>query len=388
MEFGTTLNSQNFGGYSDWRLPTIKELSSLIDSNIPVPGPSINTFYFPNTNNSSLSYWSAIPCVADTTRAWIVSFYESVVNRLLKSNGRFLRAVHGGENGSSGDFIDNGDGTATDNDKGLIWQKDTAPGIYNWQQALYYCDNLILGGHDDWRLPDRNELQTLVDYSRYNPSIDTGFFSNTEPGAYWSSTTKAGSPWYAWIVHFDRGAMDARNKSEDYGYSYLRCVRNGALIDSDADGIPEDGDNCPYNYNPIQFDCDNDGVGDICDADTIDPDGDGVDIACDNCLSTSNPDQLDSYPPGGNGCGDACECEGNFDGDLDVDGSDAGTFKKDFGRSKLINPCTNVSSCNGDFECDADVDGFNASQFKQDFGRSKIVNPCPSCTTDSWCVYP
>ncbi len=174
MEFGTTLNAQTFGGYSDWRLPTIKELSSLIDSNIPVPAPPINTFYFPNTNNSSLSYWSSIPCVADPTRAWIVSFYDGVVGRLLKSNGRFVRAVHGGENGSYGDFIVNGNGTVTDNGTGLIWQMDTAPGTYNWQQALYYCDNFTLGGHDDWRLPNRNELQTLVDYNRYNPSIDTG----------------------------------------------------------------------------------------------------------------------------------------------------------------------------------------------------------------------
>jgi hypothetical protein len=81
-------------------------------------------------------------------------------------------------------------------------------------------------------------------------------------------------------------------------------------------------------------------------------------------------------------------CEGNFDRDLDVDGSDASTFKKDFGRSKISDPCTNVLTCNGDFECDADVDGTNASNFKSDFGRSGLINPCPSCPTDPWCVYP
>ena len=149
-----------------------------------------------------------------------------------------------------------------------------------------------------------------------------------------------------------------------------------------------------------------------------DADGDIIPDGQDNCLHTPNgPDlgtcyswsgstaactsyadcggasgscgmaQEDSYPPGGNGCGDACECEGNFDGDLDVDGTDASTFKVDFGRSKLINPCTNGNPCDGDFECDIDVDGTNASKFKSDFGRSKIVNPCPVCPTNPWCVY-
>ncbi len=83
-------------------------------------------------------------------------------------------------------------------------------------------------------------------------------------------------------------------------------------------------------------------------------------------------------------------CKGDFDCDTDVDGTDASTFKADFGRSKISgNPCTNALPCNGDFECDTDVDGTNASLFKTDFGRSKITgNPCPICPTDPWCVYP
>jgi hypothetical protein len=121
-----------------------------------------------------------------------------------------------------------------------------------------------------------------------------------------------------------------------------------------------------------------------------DSDGDGVPDCTDNCPTKPNPGQEDSYPPGGNGCGDACECEGNFDDDYDQDGTDASTFKVDFGRSKISgNPCTSARPCNGDFECDTDVDGTNASAFKTDFGRSKISgNPCPICPTNPWCVYP
>jgi rhodanese-related sulfurtransferase len=186
------------------------------------------------------------------------------------------------------------------------------------------------------------------------------------------------------------GCVDTDSDGINDDLDNCPAVANAGQEDGDSDEIGDACDNCSNNYNPFQMDCDDDGTGDACDPDTIDPDGDGVDVACDNCPATPNNSQLDSYPPGGNGCGDACECEGNFDGDLDVDGSDASIFKIDFGRSKISgNPCTNVLPCNGDFECDVDVDGTNASSFKTDFGRSKISgNPCSDCATDPWCAYP
>jgi len=96
----------------------------------------------------------------------------------------------------------------------------------------------------------------------------------------------------------------------------------------------------------------------------------------------------DTYPPQGNGCGDTCECEGNFNSDQDQDGSDAANFKTHFGRSPFFTPCTNGNPCNGDFDCDVDVDGTDAALFKTDFGRSGFSNPCPSCPTNPWCTYP
>jgi hypothetical protein len=145
-------------------------------------------------------------------------------------------------------------------------------------------------------------------------------------------------------------------------------------FDSDSDGLPDSADNCIYTHNPDQEDTDNDWVGDI----------------CDNCPTTSNQSQEDSYPPGGNGLGDACECEGNFNcsEDQDVDGSDAFTFKVDFGRSTILHPSIADDPCNGDFNCDGDVDGTDASLFKSDFGRSSLQNPCPVCVVEQWCSYP
>jgi hypothetical protein len=120
------------------------------------------------------------------------------------------------------------------------------------------------------------------------------------------------------------------------------------------------------------------------------PDGDNIPDDEDNCPSYYNPNQEDSYPPQENGIGDACECEGNFNcsADQDVDGSDAATFKADFGRSSFKRPCIADDTCNGDFSCDGDVDGTDAALFKQDFGRSQFSNPCPACVAGvEWCVY-
>jgi hypothetical protein len=72
----------------------------------------------------------------------------------------------------------------------------------------------------------------------------------------------------------------------------------------------------------------------------------------------------------------ATACTGNFDGDDNVDGSDASTFKADFGRSAYNNACAAGSLCNGDFDCDGDVDGSDASGIKGDFGRSAFNNAC------------
>jgi len=94
--------------------------------------------------------------------------------------------------------------------------------------------------------------------------------------------------------------------------------------------------------------------------------------------------QEDSYPPSGNGCGDACDCEGDFEPDGDVDGTDAFNFKKDFFRFN----CSNTNRCNGDFDCDKDVDGTDAVNFKRDFFKPNCPTNCNPRGTANWCVYP
>jgi hypothetical protein len=113
---------------------------------------------------------------------------------------------------------------------------------------------------------------------------------------------------------------------------------------------------------------------------------DGVPSGADNCPDTYNPDQEDTYPPQGNGIGDACDCEGDFDCDGDVDTDDMREFLLDFGRNPYNDPCTN-DWCDGDFNCDGAVASNDATKMIEDFGRNRYHNPCPDCIGEDWCSY-
>ncbi len=218
QDFIAALNTPpGFGGFTDWRIPTIKELSFI--RNIDTYHPAINTVYFPNT--APAYYWSSTSYAYAPTYACGVYFYYGYMGSYKKSFSRYVRAVRGGQCGSFGDFIDNGNGTVTDTSTGLMWQQATVPENYTWEQALSYCETLSLADYDDWRLPAVNELQSIVDYSRYYPSIDP-IFPNTMSSDYWSSTSYAKYASPAWYVYFYGGSMSYDDKSED---NYVRAVR-------------------------------------------------------------------------------------------------------------------------------------------------------------------
>jgi hypothetical protein len=125
--------------------------------------------------------------------------------------------------GCSGNVVDNGDGTVTDNCTSLMWQQDTADtnggGVddtdkLSWTAALAYCDGLTFATHSDWRLPNARELESITHYGTVDDlfprSIDPIF--GVLPGDptirwYWSSTTMAGIPTHAFRVNFGDGGM-------------------------------------------------------------------------------------------------------------------------------------------------------------------------------------
>jgi hypothetical protein len=220
----TIADSLILGGYDDWRVPTITELYSLMDfdgmTNFTAETsiPYINTVYFDFSYGDESAgerlidaqYWSSTRYVSTTTNGVDTVFGVNFADGRIKGypvamrgeeNKMFVRYVRGDAYGVN-EFVDNGNGTITDNASGLTWQQaDSGTGM-NWASALAYCENLSFAGADDWRLPDAHELQGIVDYSRSpdttNSAAINPIFSATsitdEGGnvnypSYWTSTT-------------------------------------------------------------------------------------------------------------------------------------------------------------------------------------------------------
>jgi Cys-rich repeat protein len=247
LDYITLLNTDEYLDHDDWRLPTIEELSTLVDAGRG--NPSIDPVFIPTP---SYLYWSSTTLAADTSNVWLVNFDGGNVSYMPKSFSFYVRAVRGGPYGSSDIFVINGDGTVTDYNTDLMWQQcnygqtwsvstciDSAATL-TWQQALEYVQELNdtqYLEYDDWRLPTRNELQRIADYSRSNPATT---FPDTRPQSYWSSTTYANNTDLAWWVGFSTGDVGSPEKTAP---ANVRAVRGGrcqseCINDSDCwDGI-------------------------------------------------------------------------------------------------------------------------------------------------------
>ncbi|MCO7069406.1 DUF1566 domain-containing protein [Vibrio cholerae] len=136
----------------------------------------------------------------------------------------------------SADFSDNGDGTVTHHKTGLIWQRCSlgqswdgtdctgSATAFNWQQALAAATQHTLAGFSDWRLPNKNELASIVEYRCYQPAINHQQFPNTPSAWYWSSSPDAYNSDDAWYVYFNVGYVGSYDKSDN---GHVRLVRAG-----------------------------------------------------------------------------------------------------------------------------------------------------------------
>ncbi|WP_420208579.1 DUF1566 domain-containing protein [Candidatus Electronema sp. JC] len=144
-------------------------------------------------------------------------------------------------------FYNNGNGTVTDSRTGLVWRQvpldvdsNGAADALTWQEALAAATKLSFAGQSDWRLPNRNELQSIVDYRYADPAIDSNVFPKVTGGSFWTSTTVADSPSYAYTVDFNSGAVGSTGKTEKQ--PKVLVVRGRQSISSGAFkffGIPD-----------------------------------------------------------------------------------------------------------------------------------------------------
>ncbi len=220
--------------HDDWRLPSIKELYSLIDfrgrdvsvsmrtgSGTFVPFLNTEFFAFEYGDESAgeriidSQFLSSTRYVSTTMGGDETVFGVNFADGRIKGypietqrggeTAFFVLLVRGNEAYGMNDFVDNGDGTVTDLATGLMWLQDDY-GPVEWAAALAWAEGLEAAGYDDWRVPDAKELQSIVDYARSPDTTDSAaidpIFSvaaivdeggGTNYPFYWTSTTHADS---------------------------------------------------------------------------------------------------------------------------------------------------------------------------------------------------
>jgi len=230
------LNSANGGagyaGQTNWRLPTILELSTIINYN-PVSFAKIDAASFPNTGTNV--YWSSTSYAFSALTAWSLDFFVGTMSNTAKTSGARVRCVASVAGGYTPPRADNGDGTITDKSTNLVWQKCSrgqtndatcsgAATTANWLTAFTYCQGLSLASRA-WSVPNVRELQSLVDYeATVSPVINPQPFPSTAPNPYWTSSTNVQSGSDAFNVAFNNGVVSSSPKST---LSRVRCVATG-----------------------------------------------------------------------------------------------------------------------------------------------------------------
>lgn len=249
-------NGLDLGGHTDWRLPNRKELRSLVNYEEPDQATWLNaigTFAFDNVQADY--YWSSTTRVLMDTAAWYVSMNRGEVTYNGKTVDAYVLAVQAGQTGgavslprtgqtathATGDdgdldkgvawpsprFTDNGDGIICDKLTGFMWEQALSGIQRNWTDALTYANNLNLGGHSDWRLPNVNELGSLINADQVDLAawLNGQGFSSLPSGHYWSSTNclNLSSP-YAWHIVMGSGGVYFNDKADS---KYVLAVRSG-----------------------------------------------------------------------------------------------------------------------------------------------------------------
>ena len=269
LDYIKTLNSQSYQGHNDWRLPNINELKSLINQGQSSSATWLNTQGV--TNVQSDVYWSGSTNAGYTNLDWVVSMHDGVVGSYAKTGAYYVWPVSSGQSGPFGSlaisktgqtecygasgaaracsgtgedgelqigavwpsprFAANSDQTVTDTLTGLVWSRDADPAnaYKTWQQALDYIKTLNSQsylGHNDWRLPNINELTSLFNRGQSSPDmwLNEQGFSSVQLDVYWSGSN--GGP-NAWVVMMYYGNVYKNDKANSQHVWPVRSGQSG-----------------------------------------------------------------------------------------------------------------------------------------------------------------
>jgi len=217
------------GGFSDWRLPAVMELRTIVDFTRILP--PIDPTGFPNGPIGV--FWTSSPYAFLSGNAWLVDFNYGLSDNIGVGNGDAVRCVRGSRCYPTSRFVVLAGGLVQDSLTGLVWQQDgsgTRTGCSGsgtltctWAEAQAYCAGLTLGGSSGWRLPTVKELSSLVDFTvALGSSLNQTAFPNTTlPSSFWTASPSAFLSGTTWDVN-----SDGRSSFDDVGNDNgVRCVR-------------------------------------------------------------------------------------------------------------------------------------------------------------------
>ena len=243
-DFCDTLDT---GDGREWRLPTPKELMSIIDSGSSYP--AVREAYFRSVFSSFNSYWSGTyyqnqKTGEDEVLIMDVGYGHLSYDSYGKEEGsNNFACVSGEEYGVSGSFTTkniSGGTVVTDSSTDLMWKAADDLNM-DWAQALAYCEGLEYAGFDDWRLPNRNEFATLLNYDKEHGENKSNF-EDIIGGNYWTSTFAAtyGGSAGAFIIDVGLGTMVAVGDT-GVDTAYTLCVRSDVAQYSAVPACDESG---------------------------------------------------------------------------------------------------------------------------------------------------
>jgi hypothetical protein len=244
IDYIAKLNTENYLGCNDWRLPNVKELESLFNRQEANLSTWLGEQGFENVLTSNNYYWTSTTDASASTQAWVVNmWFGDAITQWGKSNAALALPVRGTKTITVPSFIDNGNQTITDQSTGLVWSKNASAyaampsicstAIGNWQYTLDQIGCLNRNkylGYTDWRLPNANEMASIVNESQPNQSswLMSKGFSNVG-SICWTSTTypKYNSTWVVDLRSGGRGGFYGSYTTKNMSGPCAWPVRSG-----------------------------------------------------------------------------------------------------------------------------------------------------------------